>query len=86
MAAGAGLPVVSTDTGSLPEIVRSGVNGELVPVGDSARLARAIAGVVRGLDRYRRGAGACRDSLFAPRRAADDIAAALRAAAGDGAG
>ena len=84
MAAGAGLPAVSTDTGGLPEIVRSGVNGELVPVGDPARLARAIAGVVRGLDCYRRGAEECRDSLFAPRRAADDIAAALRAAAGDG--
>jgi glycosyltransferase involved in cell wall biosynthesis len=42
-----GLPVVATDVGGLRQYVRHGVNGELVPAGDSAALARSI---VRYLD------------------------------------
>jgi len=37
-----GLPVVSTDVGGLPEVVRDGVTGYTVPPRDSAALARAI--------------------------------------------
>jgi glycosyltransferase involved in cell wall biosynthesis len=41
-AMGAGLPVVVTDVGGNPEIVRSGVEGVLVPRGDVAAAAHAI--------------------------------------------
>ncbi len=82
LAAGAGLPVVATDVGGLPEMVRPGVNGELVPVGNAARLAEAIDGVIGRLDRYRRGARACRSTLYSPQEAAAAVAGALCAAAG----
>lgn len=38
----AGKPVVATDVGGLPELVRPGENGWLVPVGDVDALASAI--------------------------------------------
>ena len=39
----AGLPVVATDCGSLPDLVSDGEHGYLVPVGDSAALAQRLA-------------------------------------------
>jgi glycosyltransferase involved in cell wall biosynthesis len=41
-AAACGLPLIATDVPGCREIVRPGVNGILVPVGDGARLAAAI--------------------------------------------
>jgi glycosyltransferase involved in cell wall biosynthesis len=38
----AGLPVVATDVGGIPELVRPGENGELVPPGDVGAVARAM--------------------------------------------
>jgi glycosyltransferase involved in cell wall biosynthesis len=38
----AGVPVVATAVGGVPELVRDGENGWLVPRGDSARLASAL--------------------------------------------
>jgi glycosyltransferase involved in cell wall biosynthesis len=38
-----GLPVVSTPVTGIPEVVRDGVNGLLVPMGDAPALAHAIA-------------------------------------------
>jgi len=43
----AGLPLVATDTGGTPSVVRSGDNGLLVPPQDAAALAGAIARVLR---------------------------------------
>ena len=40
------VPVVSTAVGGVPEIVRDGVNGLLVPVGDVDAVAGAIARIV----------------------------------------
>jgi glycosyltransferase involved in cell wall biosynthesis len=37
-----GLPVIGTDTGSNPELVRQGETGYMIPVGDGASLAQAI--------------------------------------------
>ena len=81
MAAGAGRPVVATAVGGLPEMIRPGVNGELVPAGNPARLAGAISAVISGLEGYQRGARACRDVLYSPQQAAAVVTAALRAAA-----
>ena len=77
LAAGAGRPVVATRVGGLPEMVRPGINGELIPAGNSAELARAIVGVIGRLARYHQGARTCRDELFCPRKAAELVADAV---------
>lgn len=47
----AGVPIVATTAGGIPEVVRDGVDGVLVPPGDAPALSRAIAALLR--DRYR---------------------------------
>jgi glycosyltransferase involved in cell wall biosynthesis len=42
-----GKPSVGTDTGGIPEIIKDGRNGYLVPVGDSSKLADTILKLVR---------------------------------------
>jgi glycosyltransferase involved in cell wall biosynthesis len=42
-----GVPVVASSVGGIPEAVRPGVTGALVPAGDSERLAGAIVGLLR---------------------------------------
>jgi phosphatidylinositol alpha-mannosyltransferase len=42
----AGLPVVASDIAGYREVVRSGIEGLLVPPGDPPRLAEAVAGVL----------------------------------------
>jgi glycosyltransferase involved in cell wall biosynthesis len=41
-----GVPVVVTDLGGLPELVEPGRDGEIVPAGDPAGLAAALAGLL----------------------------------------
>ena len=41
-AASFGLPIVTTDAGAIPYLIKDGVNGLLVPPGDAEGLARAI--------------------------------------------
>jgi glycosyltransferase involved in cell wall biosynthesis len=43
----AGLPVVSTPVGGIPEVVACGENGVLVPMGDDAALAAALSELLR---------------------------------------
>lgn len=38
----AGLPVVATNVGGIPELITSGVSGVLIPPGDAAALARSV--------------------------------------------
>jgi glycosyltransferase involved in cell wall biosynthesis len=46
-AGAAGLPVVSTEIAAIPEIVKGGVNGFLVPPGDVGALAQALRPLVQ---------------------------------------
>jgi glycosyltransferase involved in cell wall biosynthesis len=45
-AGAAGLPLVSTQLAAIPEIVRDGCTGLLVPAGDPLRLAEALGRLV----------------------------------------
>ncbi|HEU0278027.1 MAG TPA: TIGR03088 family PEP-CTERM/XrtA system glycosyltransferase [Rhodanobacteraceae bacterium] len=58
----AGLPVVATRVGGVPEVVIEGETGTLVPASDAAALARALDGYVRdpGLRRRHGAAGQAR--------------------------
>ncbi len=47
-------PVVATTTGGLPEIVRDGETGTLVPPGDAGQLARAVVSLLQDPARSRR--------------------------------
>jgi glycosyltransferase involved in cell wall biosynthesis len=46
----AGLPVIATKVGGLPEVVRDGENGLLIPPQDSAALAQALARLLADQD------------------------------------
>lgn len=81
VAAGAGVPVVTTDVGGLATGIRPGVNGELAAPGRPAELAEAIAKVLRDLPRYRRGAREPHPE-FAPERAAEALTSVLREVGG----
>lgn len=53
------VPVVSTDTGGTPEVVRHGVSGMLSPVGDVDRMAEHAVAILKDeatLERFRQGA------------------------------
>jgi glycosyltransferase involved in cell wall biosynthesis len=62
----AGRAVVSTRTSSVPDLVRDGVDGVLVPVGDAAALADAMVRLGRDASMRRRmgAAGAVRAQVF----------------------
>jgi len=58
-----GVPVVATDAGGTGELVEHGVTGMLVPVGDDAALAAAIAALLRDPETARALAGGAARAL-----------------------
>ncbi|HLM56289.1 MAG TPA: glycosyltransferase family 4 protein, partial [Pyrinomonadaceae bacterium] len=81
----AGCACVTTDTGPLPEVVRDGVDGLLVPPSDHEALARAVNSLLD--DPARRaslGEAATRSALerFQPQQAADRLTEIYESVAG----
>lgn len=60
----AGLPLVATQVGAVPDMLTSGENGVLVPIGDDAALARAMRDVLCDAAFARRIGERARASLF----------------------
>jgi len=87
-AASQALPIVATDFAGIPEFVRDGVEGLLVPPGDVAALAAALAELAMAPERratlgeaaYARLTGA-----FSAQAGLDRVTAMLRRSAGEGA-
>ena len=79
----AGLPIVASRVGGIPEIVTSGVTGELVPPGDPAALASAIDAVLGNDDTMRlmREAAQADASRFSTSAWIDRLTAVYREAA-----
>jgi len=59
-----GLPVVATNVGGIPEFVRDGAGGTLVPPGDWQALGSAIDALVANPDLAARQSGAARKSIL----------------------
>jgi len=77
------VPVVASRVGSLPEVVRDGENGLLVPPGDAAALARALSQLLGDAAAARRMGDAARgdaESRFGWARVAAIVAERLEAA------
>ena len=58
---GAGRPVVATRVGGVPDLIEHGEHGLLVPAGDPAELASAIARLIEDRDLAARLGAAARD-------------------------
>ena len=59
----AGVPVVATAVDGTPEVIRPGINGDLVPPGDPAALARAVVAILADDQRRQSMAAAAADGL-----------------------
>jgi glycosyltransferase involved in cell wall biosynthesis len=72
-------PVVATDAGGNPDVVREGETGWLVPSGDGARLAAAIAECLEDIGEAKRRAvrAAAAVESMTPRRVAREVVEAL---------
>jgi glycosyltransferase involved in cell wall biosynthesis len=60
----AGRPVVAAAVGGVPDLIRDGVNGYLVPSGDPNRLAQAVSTLVASPEVRARMGAAGRDSVY----------------------
>jgi glycosyltransferase involved in cell wall biosynthesis len=76
LAMGAGLPVVTTSVAGIPEVVRDGQSGLLVPPGDSAALAAALTRLVQSSD-TREALGATARGFVLPRFGVDRYVASV---------
>jgi glycosyltransferase involved in cell wall biosynthesis len=71
----AGLPVIATRVGAVPEVVRDGYEAELVPPGDGDALARAIESLAVNPDERERRSAFARERAESLPRWSDSIAA-----------
>jgi glycosyltransferase involved in cell wall biosynthesis len=71
----AGLPIVATRAGAIPEVVRDREEAELVPPGDAGALARAIARLASDPSERRRRARRARERAAGLPRWSESIAA-----------
>ena len=71
----AGLPIVATRVGAVPEVVRDGCEAELVPPGDVTALARAIDRLASDPEERRRRALHARERAQELPRWSDCVAA-----------
>jgi glycosyltransferase involved in cell wall biosynthesis len=78
----AGLPVVATCVGGVPEALADGINGRLVPVGNQAALQAAVVEMLDARNRQwvDHAAGLLPDRFSAERMVADTLAVLMRAA------
>jgi glycosyltransferase involved in cell wall biosynthesis len=75
------VPVVAFNTGGVPEIIRDGIDGELVPAGDPTKMALRIVELASNAPRARQLALAGRERVetaFSPRGQATTMAAVYR--------
>jgi glycosyltransferase involved in cell wall biosynthesis len=78
-----GIPIIATDVNILPEIVRDGVNGWIVPAGDSENLSEALRHALSNeVERAKRGANGKRMALteFTRARMVEETLAVYRQA------
>jgi glycosyltransferase involved in cell wall biosynthesis len=75
-----GTPVVAMEAGGIGEVVRDGVNGLLVPAGETAALAEALRRYFAdaGLRERLRGAAAPSVAEYAPDRVFGELEATLQ--------
>ena len=66
-AVAAGLPIIASRVGAVPEVVRAGLEAELVPPGDAGGMARAIIRLADPQERQRRAAHARERAASLPR-------------------
>lgn len=86
-AASQGLPIVATDFAGIPEFVRDGVEGVLVPPGDVAALAAALDDLARAPEKRAALGEAAYARLkqdFSAAAGLDRVAGMLRSSAGEG--
>jgi glycosyltransferase involved in cell wall biosynthesis len=78
-----GTPVLAMEAGGVGEVVRDGVNGLLVPAGDTGRLADAVRRYFAddGLRERLRAAAAQSVASYAPERVFGELESTLRRAA-----
>lgn len=72
-AAAAGRPLVATDVPGCRDVVKPGVNGTLVPAGDAATLAKAIAGISEDKDALKEMGRAARNMIEKGGFSADSV-------------
>ena len=78
LAMGAGLPVVATRIAGIPEVVRDGVSGLLVPPGDAIALGAALARLVNDPE-LRHSLGATAREFVLPRFGVDEYVRSVTA-------